>query len=397
MDDADPRQGDHPLRVLAYCDSRQFSGAEAFFVQAVLDLQRQDDVDVIPAAPECNQALRLALEAAAGRPTIGTPSQPHRLSAFHLFDLRLRRRVSDVVRDVDFDVALCNLSSAEHGAILLFTPEARRRVSVGLLHLHHRSTTFGNRMGRTRERLARIGTRRLDGLCVLSPAAASLASDRWAGPGCDIRVVPMPRPTIVSSPPAQARERLKLPANGRIAGFVGRLNFRQKGLDTFVETAALIAGEMPDVTFVVAGEGNDGPAARTRVTSLGLSDRFMFLGRVEDMGSLLSALDIVIIPSRIEGVPLISLEAVLLGVPGAACAVDGLIDVWPPEWQAAPDSSAELASIATAILMGDRSASSRIMAEARAKVETTILGDLGPPLRAALRAAVARSGGPPMA
>lgn len=59
----------------------------------------------------------------------------------------------------------------------------------------------------------------------------------------------------------------------------------------------------PEVRFVFAGEGRDHEMLEELTRQHGVPDHFTFLGQVEDVQGLLSAVDLIAIPSRFEGLP----------------------------------------------------------------------------------------------
>jgi glycosyltransferase involved in cell wall biosynthesis len=126
-------------------------------------------------------------------------------------------------------------------------------------------------------------------------------------------------------PVAQARARLGLPVDGPVIGVVGRLA-PIKDHRTFLEAAARLLRERPDVTFVVAGDGElRGDLEREARTLLG--DRVRFLGWVHDLPALYGAMDIVALTSRLEGTPVSLVEASASGTPAVATSVGGVPDV----------------------------------------------------------------------
>ncbi|MGB7759906.1 MAG: glycosyltransferase [Bryobacteraceae bacterium] len=94
-----------------------------------------------------------------------------------------------------------------------------------------------------------------------------------------------------------------------------------------------IAGELlrlrnkADFVFAVAGEGPEAAAVRGLVRRRDLEGVFEFLGHVEDMPPLIAAADIVLLPSRSEGVPLIVLESLACSTPVVASNVGALAEV----------------------------------------------------------------------
>lgn len=116
-------------------------------------------------------------------------------------------------------------------------------------------------------------------------------------------------------------------------GIAGRLA-EVKRVDLFIDMAALLLREHPQRRwqFHVFGEG----PARTQLEVLAerarTSNRVIFHGHRQDMATCLGGLDALVICSDHEGMPMVALEAAVLGVPTVAHAVGGLVDVVPAEF-----------------------------------------------------------------
>lgn len=106
--------------------------------------------------------------------------------------------------------------------------------------------------------------------------------------------------------------------------FVGSLT-EKKGLDVLIKALAKL-GTSPDWICCIAGEGPLGGLLRDLVKSEGLADRVVFLGHRDDVRHLMAAADILVIPSRWEGLPLVLLEAMMVGTPIVASRVGGIAD-----------------------------------------------------------------------
>lgn len=113
------------------------------------------------------------------------------------------------------------------------------------------------------------------------------------------------------------------PGDGPLVGVLARLE-PVKGVDVFVRAAAIIAGERPDVRFLVAGDGSQARSLRELAATSGLGDRITFAHVVPSAAAMLAALDVCVMPSRSEGLPLVALEAAALGIPVVASRVGGL-------------------------------------------------------------------------
>lgn len=323
------------VRVLAYSDSADFSGAEAFFCSVVQGLSFRSTFDLTCAAPGENAPLNMRLRSACGdRMIMPARAQETRLAAAFLYHPLQRLHVRRLLEHQQWDVLLVNLPSIEYGSTPLLSRSVRYGPVVGLLHVHQRLADVGFRLGRLRDVLAARAIRRLDALCVLSPWARDAVETSLVDVATtSVHVIRAPRPQVTLPPQAEAREQLGLPLTGTIIGLAGRISIRQKGHDVLIEAARLLAERGRAIDFALAGDGRDRRNVEEAIRRNGLADRFHFLGKVESIGPFLSAIDAVAIPSRFEGLPLIALEALQSGKPGIVTSIDGLRQIWPEKWQ----------------------------------------------------------------
>jgi glycosyltransferase involved in cell wall biosynthesis len=110
---------------------------------------------------------------------------------------------------------------------------------------------------------------------------------------------------------------------GRLVGCVARLE-PVKGVDVFLRAAALVARRAADVRFAVVGDGSQHDSLVALAHDLGLDDRIVFTGVLAPSTPALSRFDVVAVPSRSEGLPMIVLEAMALERPVVASAVGGI-------------------------------------------------------------------------
>lgn len=111
-----------------------------------------------------------------------------------------------------------------------------------------------------------------------------------------------------------------------VIGTVSRLS-PEKGIEYFIDSAPMILREHPAARFVVIGDGPLGPKLRRRAEALGLSDYVTFAGHRPDAAYLIKAMDIFVLPSLRENLPVALLEAMACGVSVAATDVGGVGEV----------------------------------------------------------------------
>lgn len=171
--------------------------------------------------------------------------------------------------------------------------------------------------------------RTTDALVAVSPAVRDELLALRIGRPDQWRVIPLGLDLgdlLMSLPDtAASRRALGLPNDGPVIGIVGRL-VSIKDHETFLKAAALVLGERPDATFVVAGDGELRAELQARARS-GLGDRCRFVGWVMDLPALYAAMDVVVLTSRNEGTPVALIEAGAAGKPVVATRVGGVPDV----------------------------------------------------------------------
>jgi glycosyltransferase involved in cell wall biosynthesis len=97
---------------------------------------------------------------------------------------------------------------------------------------------------------------------------------------------------------------------------------RYKGFD---EVLQVLPDLDADISYVIAGGGNDIPRLQRKAVTLGVADRVIFTGLFaeEEKADLYNLADVYVMPSRGEGFGFVFLEALACGVPVIASTLDG--------------------------------------------------------------------------
>lgn len=115
-----------------------------------------------------------------------------------------------------------------------------------------------------------------------------------------------------------------------LVGFVGRLT-EIKNISLILRAAKLSLGknssEIPNLLFIIAGDGNVKNKLEEESKSLGLGEKVKFIGNRENIADVYAGLDIVVLSSLNEGTPLSLIEAMACGRPVISSAVGGVIDL----------------------------------------------------------------------
>lgn len=184
--------------------------------------------------------------------------------------------------------------------------------------------------------------------------AAYILAERWAARHCDrilavaqamvdqcvaARVAPAERyrvvysgmnmePFLAARPDPELRRALGIPAGAPVVGKIARL-FELKGHSYLLAAAPRIAAAVPDVRFLLVGDGILREQIRARAAELGLGDRFVFAGLVPpaDVCRYTALMDVLVHLSLREGLPRTVVQALATAVPAVGFDLDGTPEV----------------------------------------------------------------------
>jgi glycosyltransferase involved in cell wall biosynthesis len=304
--------------VLILHDSVDFGGHERMFLNLLpaLDAARFKVTACVPATnTKLVDAIGRTLPHCEIRPWrfVKRRGEPY----LRYFRWRYRRHVRGAFATIRPDVVLLVQGRIENLAVPLSAlPKAARIVSY--LPMAHqiaemrRGDIFGDR--------ARRGLyRRPNGFIVPSPEVAGQL--RRAGGMAPVFVVENVVDAGEHVPQELARQKLDLPLQGKIAIFMGRLEPRQKGLDILL--AAMRRADptrLSDWTFMFVGEGPGKTMLRDAARRIRLD--LKIIAWTDQPNLYLSASNVLLLPSRWEGLPLVMLEALQHGLPMLASDID---------------------------------------------------------------------------
>jgi len=123
---------------------------------------------------------------------------------------------------------------------------------------------------------------------------------------------------------ARVRAELGLTPDDFVIVAVGRLA-REKDLPTALAAFELV--EAPHARLLLVGEGDQRPALEELIRARGLAGRARLVGERRDVPAVLAAADAFVNSSRSEGLSMAILEAMSVGLPVAATAVGGTVEL----------------------------------------------------------------------
>ncbi|MBQ3423756.1 MAG: glycosyltransferase [Clostridia bacterium] len=111
----------------------------------------------------------------------------------------------------------------------------------------------------------------------------------------------------------KARDELKV-SDAFLIGHVGRFAY-QKNHEYLLKVFAAARNEIPDAKLLLVGQGVLYEAVQDRARQLGIERDILFYGASDDVGRLMQAMDVFVLPSRFEGLPVVGVEAQASGLP----------------------------------------------------------------------------------
>jgi glycosyltransferase involved in cell wall biosynthesis len=202
--------------------------------------------------------------------------------------------------------------------------------TLALPHLIHTVHVAEARFRPWQFAFARMSANRCDRIVAVSNAVQEHHARLTGLPAWRYQVIPNGIDASAYSADRQAgaelRQKLGIPAGEILLAYVGRLD-RQKGIDVLLSAMSHLGARGKPVNLVIAG---DGPR-RFQVEGFmrhGEGGRHTrWLGAVQDVRPVLSAADIFVMPSRWEGLPLATAEAMAAGLPVLGTKASGLAEL----------------------------------------------------------------------
>jgi 1,4-alpha-glucan branching enzyme len=128
--------------------------------------------------------------------------------------------------------------------------------------------------------------------------------------------------------PTHGLSSIALPDTGKVVAFLGRF-VKEKGVELLIEAAGEICRNRAGIHFVMAGRGPLQDQLKHRTRELGISERVIFPGFVDDRGrnTILARATVSVFPSLYEPFGIVALEAMGAGVPTIVSDTGGLAEI----------------------------------------------------------------------
>jgi len=169
---------------------------------------------------------------------------------------------------------------------------------------------------------------------------------------------------------ADLRRELGIAPDAIVIGTVGRL-VPVKGLEPFLRAARLVRERRADLKVLIVGEGPSETRLHALSRDLTLEQNVLFLGHRADCYDLMALMDVFVLPSLSEGIPMALLEAMALSRPVVATRVGGIPEVIEHEVSGLLVDAGQDSALAGACLamIDDRDRAQRLGIAARIRIE----------------------------
>lgn len=339
------------LKILFYDDAVEFGGHESMTMAAVQHAVTQPNVEAAFMFFHGNVRLsRQVAELAARHPALKQFPQAYASGRFQAFRTlvsgRAIRRIAASMAAYAPDLVVLAQGAIAFGSAGLLAAKRAGLYTVSYIPMTHPERLFSESRLKAalREPVNRIYYRLPDEYITISRRMEEYL--RRKGLRQPVTVVPAaidPKARPATNKDT-TRADLGLGASDQVFALIGRVQFWQKRQDLAVKALALARRNVANLKLLVVGDGPDLAALKALARAEGVEDAVVFTGWRDDLPAVYSAIDVLVIPSRYEGVPLVMLDAMHFGRPVLASAVDGMADTLPPHWLFPSGDATALAS-----------------------------------------------------
>lgn len=343
-------------KVLVYSDATVYGGHEMTLCDAVDGIVESGQFDVVIMVSQKNSRFRQRLSALQHSVrVIETEFETERGDVFRaLFSTKKVRLIAERMRSLSPDVVIVSQGAIGLSACGL---KAAKRIPAHVVSFlpmaHSVSLVRGCRSISVvmQEILYRYLYTIPDCFFTICQSTAELLRNNY-GIKPDNIAVSYYGVEAKEKPPVSYKK-AKAPFESKRIGIIGRVEFIQKRHDFFLR--AFATSDLRDNSEIyIIGDGPDLEQCKELTLQLGIAARVHFEGWVKDVQSWYRYLDLVALPSRFEGLPLVLIETMLYGVPIVASRVDGMKEFLPDQWLFDEGDEGGMLRVMSSVLEGDQ-------------------------------------------
>ncbi len=328
---------DSLLRLLVYNDASEYTGHERMALEGLKALLTSGEYALSFLCTQSNKKFLGALEKLAA-------SYPQRLAVLPMafeassfqgarnrYCPRSLQEVEHLIRGLKPQAMLALQANIEQSSAGVYIARRMGLPVISYLALPHSFREMGFRCARLRDFFNRYLYALPDAYLSLSDAACKKIKAKALK--TPVAVVPnaIDIHQVKHVDKSEARRRLGLPLHSKIIGMIGRIDFRQKRQDFCLQALEAHWELFAGCHFCVVGEGPDRERLQSRVSRSSWAKHFTWIPWMEGLDEVYSSLDVLAIPSRYEGVPLVMLEAMAYELPIVASRRDAMAELLPED------------------------------------------------------------------
>ena len=335
-------------RVLIYSDATEFGGHEAMTLHGIKSVVSRQDLNICAMCYRGNTRFMEKLEELRSR-SKNLTLQPLEFRSKSLQNLRSLlipgsvRPIQSLMSQTNPDVVVVSQGRIEIGSAGLLAAKRAGLRTISYIPMAHPVSVAGKQVAvQLRDAINRHFYSLPDKFITISEGVRQMLLAR--GVRSEIAVVPncIEHIEIRESARAQFRKRHDLKKEDYVVGIVGRIIFGQKAQDFVVESITRFREMLGDFKFLFIGDGRDEGKLRSMMAENGLAKMTAIVPWSATPGEVYAGIDMLLIPSNYEGVPLVMLEAMSCGLPIVASNVDGMAESLPQQWLFPQRNSREL-------------------------------------------------------
>jgi glycosyltransferase involved in cell wall biosynthesis len=261
--------------------------------------------------------------------------------------------LADRFRQLNPALVVAIQGNIEHSSLALHAARRAGISCISYIPVPHSNAEMGARLGALRDLFCAHLFKLPDAFITITDEMAHLLKQQGAVAPIDIVYNGIDTNRFQNGDAKTACEELGLPFEKIRVGVIGRIEFRQKQQHLLVQAIAIEPSLAASCHLVFAGDGPDTSALQDIIHQNYLSATVLPWC---DPARLYQALDVLVIPSRYEGLPLVMLEALASGTAVLGSDRDGMKDLLLKEWRFEPNSSKALSITLGKFIASDRPA-----------------------------------------
>jgi len=320
------------VKIIVYDDNPDFGGHQIMACHGIEALASDPSNEIFSIHNPGNHLLFAKLAAIAPCTILEAPCSTRIIhSRIHACGIR---ELQHMFETLEADLVLCIQGDIRQSSRALLAARKAGVECISYIALAHHSASMGAKLGwlkdMTNQSLFHEPTR----FITISDGMAGLLRSRGVKQRIDIVT------NGISMPSAPSPVRQVRPA---VLGMLGRIEFKQKQQDFMVRAFCGFPQVFDNCRLVIAGDGPDRIRLEQQVAGGPCKATIDLRPWQTDIDAFFASIDMLVIPSRFEGVPLVMLEALARGIPVIGSNRDGMKEILPDSWTFDAESPAALA------------------------------------------------------